>query len=480
MITPRHSTTPNPPVPTKRDRLHERIEDLRRGFVEFLTIPSLVVACFILLAIAMFYLDRLAGQKALGELFSDEQGTRDFLGVIAGGIITVTSITFSLLLLAVQQGAMDLTSVIFDQFLRRRTNQFFFGFFTGLAIYSLIILTSVSPSHQPVFGAAMAGVLTVVSLCMLIFLIYTTVNQMRPVVIIRTIHDHTLVARQNQQALLRQTSWPPQRRAGAGKAINADRSGFMTGVDIAGLAGLAEQFDAEIVILPSIGDYVAFGDPLAEIVNQDDSIAEETKNITRNAIHIESQRDLDEDPAFGVEQLVTIGWTSISSAKSDPEPGLLTIWNMRDLLARWLREDAAFGHSARHEGESRIAYCDNLSGDILRGFQSMVVAASESLQHQCAAEIYLAFAQQYPILSPEPRAEMADITLRSLAALGDHVPTTELDAALQKLAEVMKDLGQVRTAAAISAAHRQLSKSIGQLHSRASRKLARREVPLKK
>lgn len=44
---------------------------------------------------------------------------------MATGLVTVTSITFSLLLLAVQQTASSLSPVVFDQFVRRRSNQIY-------------------------------------------------------------------------------------------------------------------------------------------------------------------------------------------------------------------------------------------------------------------------------------------------------------------------------------------------------------------
>ena len=112
------------------------LETIRRAFVEFLTIPTVVIVGFLALAVIMFVLDEArivregqASNAMWGGLFSDPQATRDFLGVIAASIITVTSITLSLLLIAVQQGAASLTSLVFDQFLRRRTNQLYFGFF---------------------------------------------------------------------------------------------------------------------------------------------------------------------------------------------------------------------------------------------------------------------------------------------------------------------------------------------------------------
>ncbi|MDQ3518913.1 MAG: DUF2254 domain-containing protein, partial [Gemmatimonadota bacterium] len=67
--------------------------------------------------------------------FIDAETTSNLLAAIAAGIITVTSITISLLLLAVQQGAGSMTTAVFDQFMRRRVNQTYFGFFIGLALY---------------------------------------------------------------------------------------------------------------------------------------------------------------------------------------------------------------------------------------------------------------------------------------------------------------------------------------------------------
>lgn len=208
---------------------------VRRAFAEFLTIPTAVIGTFLLLAFVMYEVD--AGRAAYGEsdakrlwggLFSDVQATRDFLGVVAGSIITVTSITLSLLLIAVQQGAASLTSLVFDQFLRRWTNQLYFGFFIGLALYALIMLAGISPSHHPIYGVALAGVLTVVVLYMLALLVYTTINQSRPVVIIGTIHEHTLAARRRQLGFVRSTRRTLQLHGPAGAPILADRGGFVT------------------------------------------------------------------------------------------------------------------------------------------------------------------------------------------------------------------------------------------------------------
>lgn len=462
------------------------METIRRAFAEFLLTPTLVIFGFLLLAVATYILDesRIAPQRggsALHRLFADPQASRDFLGVIATSIITVTSITFSLLLLAVQQGAAALTSLVFDQFLRRRTNQFYFGFFIGLALYSLLMLSSINSAHQPVYGAALAGLMTAAALYMLILLIYTTIDQMRPVAIINAIHDHTLVARECQQQLLQGSRRNPKLHTGAWTRVAADRNGFFTRLNLRAIDDAAGRLEPgiEIVITASIGDYVAFGDAIAQIRSNAGVDVATVAPVIRAAVSLEAERDLDTDPAFGIEQLVTIGWTSISIAKSNPHPGLLACWSLRDLLARWLHVEPEFGGGQDGVGSAAtpIIYPDNVPEQLIQAFESFAVVASESMQHQTVAEVYQAFAQLFPRLPSPLRQRAEDFLLRSLASLGDHAPTSRLDEALTALADTLTDAGSGRSADAVRAARQQLARSIGRLHSRSNRAAAERMGP---
>jgi uncharacterized membrane protein len=460
------------------ERLGRLWETIRRAFVEFQKIPTFVIVGFLLLAAVMYVLDAArivneeqASKAKWGGLFTDAQTTRDLLGVIAGSIITVASITLSLLLVAVQQGAASLTSLVFDQFLRRRTNQIYFGFFIGMALYSLIVLSSITPFHQPVYGVMLAGVMILAALYMLIILIYTTIDQMRPVVIMNFIHDLTLRARERQFDLLRSTRRAARLQGGASTGFTADCSGFLTRLDVTAIAKAVTETETEVVILPSVGDYVAFGDPIAEIRMARLRDGSSLESAIRKAVVLEQQRDLDTDAAFGIDQLVTIGWTSTSTAKSNPGPALLAIWNLRDLLARWLQSDAAFGSGEDDAADpaAPVVYSDNLPERLMKGFESLAVVASESLQHQSVAEIYRAFANLFHRLPPPLRRQAEDLLLRSLSGLGDHILTSDLEAALSALIDALAAAGRPQSAAAIGAAQHQLGLSIGRLNSRSTR-----------
>lgn len=466
-----------------RRRSRHVVATARRAFVEFLTIPTVVIVCFLLLAAATYFLDRAhiaregpAAGLVYGILFSDPQSVGDLLGVIAAGIITLTSITFALLLIAVQQGAAALTSQVFDQFLRRRANQFYFGFFIGLALYALIILATSSPSHTPVYGVALAFLMTVVTLYLLILLIYTTIDQMRPVMIVQAIRDHILDARECQLDLLKNTRRLSQSCRPVAARVTADRSGFLVRIDTAAIAKAAASapHDVEIVILTPIGDYVSLHDDIAEIKADLVEDVSALGQVVQTALVLEEQRDLGTDPAFGIEQLLTIGWTSISTAKSNPQPGLLVCWSLRHILASWFEPgDRGIGGGAVDPAPP-VVYCDNVPEQMIRAFESLAVVASESMQHQSLAEILRTLAVTFRRLPAPLQDRVEDLLLRSLSGLGDHVLTSDLDEALSAMITVLTETGRCGCADAIQDAQQQLGLSIGRLNSRSTRAASRK------
>lgn len=455
-------------------RLSHFVEAVRRAFAEFLTIPSLIIIGFLLLGAGAYHLDGLriaSGWPAIVPGSHDSIST--LLGTIATSIITVTSITFSLLLLAVQQGAAALTSQVYDQFLRRRANQAYFGFFIGLALYSLIILATVHPNYTPIYGAIIAFVLTVIALYLLVLLIYSTIDQMRPVMIVQTIRQHTIAARHEQRELLGATRRESSASSLGAVRVAAAESGYLKRIDVAALKKVGRDClgASEIVVLRSIGDYVSIGEDLVEVrFAVDDPVGIEGDAV-RSAVTLEQQRDLAGDPAFGIEQLITIGWTSASTSKSNPQPGILACWNLRDLIATWYDDSARSSHDGAQPSadDFAIVYHDNVPGELVRALESLAVVASESMQHQTLAEVYRALELGIRRFPDALRAQTDEVILRSISALGDHVLTTRLDEAIQQLASTLADHRCASTADALRQARSILMESIGVLNSRATR-----------
>lgn len=450
---------------------------IRRAFSEFLAIPTAIIVGFLLLAVAAYAIERVAvgwlpSLRGLIQTvaFESPEATSSLLSEIAGGLITVTSITFSLLLLAVQQTASSYTSVVFDQFLQRKLNQAFFGFFIGLALYALVVLATVKPEFNPVLGASLATVLMVVALFLLILLIYDTIDQMRPAVIVDRIHDHVLDARRRSLAMIRRTRRQPRLAGVAGTTVATREDGFVTDIDIDALETAIGRAggEVEVELLVVIGSYVTFGDPLAEVRPLDRGRPDLAEAVQR-AIEIARMRELARDPAYGIEQLASIGWSTISTSKQNPAAGRLAILALRDLLARWSRGDDEGEEPTPPTAVVSVVYRDDVLASLVGALESMGVVASESMQHQNFAEVVRAFAATFGDLEPDDRRRVEDAIARLLSALGDLVLTADLAAALDGLTEALDRAGSTGTAAAVRRAQERLARSVGELNSRATR-----------
>jgi uncharacterized membrane protein len=444
---------------------------IRHAFSEFLLVPTLIITCFLLLAAVVSALDRgrieaLQPARELLEsyVFADAQGTSDLLGVVAGALITVTTLTTSLLLIALQQSASSLTHQVYDQFLRRRSNQFSFSFFIGLSLYALVTLATVGPIN-PVFGAASTFLLTIVALYLLLVLFYSTIDQMRPAVILCAIHDHALYGREKQLGLLRKTRRTSSWDAPAGMSVKATTHGFVAHIDVDAIAEAAARCgkEVEVVLRVSIGTFVAYEDPIADVKAHDRDDALALGGVVERAVRREPQRDITLDPLAGIEELENIAWTSISSAQSDPDPGLLAIYNLRDLLARWAQERI---HSDAHAAP--VVYHDEVPVRLANTFASLAVAASESMQHQTYAAILRSLAILFARLPAPLQNRVEDVVARTLPSLGAHVLTAELDRALGDMSAALGEAQRLQAANAVERARSELAGSIGKLRPRAT------------
>jgi uncharacterized membrane protein len=446
-----------------REGLRDTVETVVEAFNEFLTLPTIMIVLFVLAALGAYELDRIrpAALESLRaflqpRFFPSGQSTSDLLSGIATGIMSVTSITVTLLLLVLQQSASSMTTQVFDQFLRRRSNQFFFGFFVGLALFALIAEATSTDNFVPVYSGALVFLGTAMALYMLVLLLYTIINQTRPTEIMAAIHDHILAARGRELHVIRNSRASPEER-GVGEAVHARLHGFVTAIDIDRLGRFLRAHAASAIMLRvSIGSFVSFNDVLATIHADSDGTRDALEREVHAALRIERKRDVAHDAVYGVEELQTIGWTSISSAKSNPASGLMAVRAMRDVLARWASE----GVPPRDPEAPAVVYVDPTIGRVFDAFETFAVASAESKQQQAFAEVAEAMATLYPRLPAAWRARAEDTVRRILACNGPHLATTQVDHALRQLRDAFSRTDRDASARSVERTRAEIARSV--------------------
>ncbi len=456
------------------------VNAVRRSFRQFLALPLATVLGFVGLNALVYLADNSwsgglhpTGFQWLGELLGDSAALGSLLTTVASSIITVTSITFSLLLIAVQQGASSLTAQVTDQFMARRTNQFYFGYFVGLSVFVLMTLVTNTGFHRPVFGTTLALLLTTSALCLIIVMIYNTIDQMRPAQIIQFIHGRVLEARAADLDLLattRRTSrdgWPVV------ASVRSRESGYVIGIDPTRIAKAVERHAKGVVEIEfdiAVGAYRAVHDPLLKVrcqpgVALHTDVRASIVDETLAALDYDDGRDLKHDAAYGLHQLATIAWTSVSTSKSNPSPGISVIQALRDIIAQWSDSET----EAREDVASFIVYRDATPTVATDALEAVIVVASESIQPQTLAEAVTTLAILLRHVGQPTAERLADVANRALSSLGEHVLTRQLEAALADLSEALLTRGFTSVAESVSTSTADLATSLGKLNSRSTR-----------
>jgi uncharacterized membrane protein len=417
-----------------------------QAFQQFLLVPVVLVLASLGLAAGSFGLDHTTHVPLLNALralmstaiFSSPASTASLLSTIASSLITVASITFSFMVLAVQGSASGMTTAVLGQFLKRNVNQIIFGYFIGLAVYTLAILSTVNAPYNPVYGATISLLLTFVALMLLPILFYSTIYQMQPAVIVASIHQHILHARQRQEHLLQQTRRTPRLPAQPAALVRTNSYGFVTNLNVAQLrqAVSSASGSVEIVFRVQVGSYVTYREVLAEIRGANATGAGDLGRAIQRAVALGPQRDYHLDPGYGVDQVRTICWTTASTAKQNPEAALSAVQCLQDLLARLSgsRDDV-------EENQSAIVLPDGLTEKIVEALRAAAVVGLAGHQYMVVCAVVNALAENLAGLSARERGEVTKTIEQVVPSLTSLTFTPELGGALRRLADAY---GKVR------------------------------------
>ncbi|OBJ48864.1 DUF2254 family protein [Mycobacterium sp. 1423905.2] len=444
----------------------KRESGARRALQEFLALPLAIIAGFVVLAVITSVLDGVdAGwlrpfTQALAKL-APPQENQSMLRTVAPGMISLMTITFVLLLTLVHRMADVFTWVVVEQFLRRRVNQAFFGYFAGLSANFVVVLTLVDPD-QAVFSTVAALVFSVLAMIGLVVFGYLVLDQLRPPSVVERIVQLTLTTRAEQEKWLPRVRTQPQLAHLPATTVRAECSGYLVdiGLDRLGRALDATRGPAEIEFSTRLGSHMVRGSELAVVRAEDAADRDQLAEAVLDALRCGRERQLNRESRYGVHQLSSMGWAS--ATQRDPEAALVSVDGLHTLLALWSRSDPRDGTGSDDE-RLAVVYRDDMVPEVLSALANIAVGAIEGGQHQTCARVLDVFAMSIPCL-PADYQRLATAQVRyALPTVTRHPLTTELDRALSTLGRVLADNGHAEVAAQLdrveSRLHHELPRS---------------------
>jgi uncharacterized membrane protein len=322
----------------------------------FWFVPGLMTGSAVALAFGMVAVDRAKSDEwseSVGFAYTGgAEGASTVLGTIAGSMITIAGVVFSMTLVALSLASSQLGPRLLRNFMRDTTNQVVLGTFVATFLYCLLVLRTIRRPEEYVFvphlAVTMGVLLAVVSVGVLIYFIHHISLSIQA--------DH-VVARVGKELMgdiddifldhLDPVATGEAAQGDPGvpadfdreaRPIGAARDGYVQSVDIGKLEKLATTEDLVFRVELRPGSYVVADRPLVQVwpaVRVPSRLADRVNA----AFVLGSSRTPGQDIEFSVDQLVEIAVRALSPGVNDPFTAVRCIDRLGSALSRIVQRE---------------------------------------------------------------------------------------------------------------------------------------------
>lgn len=294
----------------------------------------------------------------------DRSSASTTLQVIATSSITVTSLTFSLVVIALQLASQQFSPRLLRQFARDLVIQAVLSVLIATFVFALTTSRALD-SQLPLPGASLfvAFGLGLASIAALVGFLAHIVRTLRVDTMMVGVHE---AAARVVDGAYPPYDDPPARpdrplpELGAGdNVVTARRSGFLRTIDTERLVAAASRAEALVVLVVRAGDHVTVGSPVAQwLPSTRDGDAGELPDAVHRGLELGYERTLEQDLAFAFRQLSDVAVKALSPSINDPATTAHAVGFMADLLVRVVGRSLGPGVHFDDAGQARLVVPD--------------------------------------------------------------------------------------------------------------------------
>ncbi|HET7274801.1 MAG TPA: DUF2254 domain-containing protein [Longimicrobiaceae bacterium] len=315
-------------------------------------VPALMAITAAALAVGMIALDEAIGydmiETARWIYTGGPEGARAVLSTVAGSMITVAGVAFSITIVALALASAQFGPRLLSNFMRDKGNQVVLGTFVSTFLYSLLVLRTIRTeedggAYVPYIAVTVSIVLAIASLGVLIYFIHHASISIQAPHLIATVADelHDGINELFPEEV-GHGPWPGQPSHASGlpddfdagaRSVGAAASGYIDAVALDTLMEIATAHELLIRMEHRPGSYVVRGTPLA-LVWPPDSLDDAIESSIRGAFVTDYRRTPLQDVEFSINQLVEVALRALSPALNDPFTAIACIDHLASALCR--------------------------------------------------------------------------------------------------------------------------------------------------
>lgn len=299
-------------------------------------------------------------------LFVDSaDAARTLLGAVATATLTVATLAFSILMLAVVQTVNAYSPRVLHEYLDDAGNQHVLGLLLGTFLYALLVLRRIEDTGErpflPMVSVSVAVLLSLLAVIVFIYFINHVAHSIEVSSIIKRIRLEAEAVVPERFPVDTGRPWtqetPPSLPPEGWQtlSVRAAHAGYLDEVDGEMLLAQLVAAGGILRLERQIGDYVLEGAPLATLwlpPGGGESVVaemEETFDLGLN-----EERTVLQDLDYALQQLKDVALRALSPAINDPRTAVNCINVMTHILSELAREPAINPYRCDDQGQLRL------------------------------------------------------------------------------------------------------------------------------
>ncbi len=301
------------------------------------------------------------------------EGARSLLSTIAGSLISVAGVTYSITIVALTLASNQFGPRLLRNFMRDLGNQIVLGTYLSAFLFSLLVLRQVHGGEGgeyrafiPQVSILIAVLLAVLGVGVLIFFIHHIAASIQAPQVIATVADEfreaidKLYLEENDETkddeaslreeLERQIPAAFERNAAE---IRIDEGGYLQRIECNQLFDEAVNRDLVIQVACRPGQFLTAGDVVLRAFPAERVDAARRRDL-RQTLAMGSQRAIGQDAEFAVDQLVEIALLALSPGVNDSFTAMMVVDRLGEVLSHMAERRPPSPYRTDEKGRLRL------------------------------------------------------------------------------------------------------------------------------
>ena len=262
---------------------------------------------------------------------NDPSTARSILATIAGGVISLTVFSFSMVMIVLNQAASQLSNRTLDELIGNRFQQIVLGIYIGTIVYTFFLLSTIrdtgSSFQIPSLSIFLLTLITVFDIFIFIYFLHFITQSVKYNVIIDRIKSDTYHGMKNFCSANSEVSQNTKFASLA--VVKASKSGIFEGFDTKEIMDFCEENKCSVIAIYPMGTFILRGQPILKCSR---ALDDDQEKEALFGVIISQQEAAYRNYEYGFRQLSEIALKALSPGINDPGTAILSFRALIDLL----------------------------------------------------------------------------------------------------------------------------------------------------